>query len=191
MLPWEAIRDGGLGRTVAARYFDGAEDFEATVRDNAANLKLNRQRGQAQVIELWCEAGGMVPILQRIAAPYSCRVNTGGGYDSVTAKHNLAARVRERARDGLRTVILHVGDFDPSGEDMCEVLRGDAGEMATTQVIQGLAATYGTATTGSGASRATFGTCSRRSTADEDLTGRENARCGVWRPGSSRWSGLR
>jgi hypothetical protein len=35
-----------------------------------------------------------------------------------------------------------VGDFDPSGEDMCEVLREDAGEMAITQVIR--AATHAT-----------------------------------------------
>jgi hypothetical protein len=179
MLPWEAIRDGGLGRTVAARYFDGAEDFEATVRDNAANLKLNRQRGQAQVIELWCEAGGMVPILQRIAAPYSCRVNTGGGYDSVTAKHNLAARVRERARGGLRTVILHVGDFDPSGEDMCEVLRGDAGEMATTQIIQGLAATYREGDDGFRGVTGDIWDVFAKVDRDEDLTGPENDR--VWR----------
>lgn len=136
-VPWDAVRDGGLGRTVAPNFFDGADHFERSIRKAAENLHLDRQRDQESVIELWCEAGGMVPILEGIADPYSARVNTGGGYDSVTAKHRLAERVRDRAALGLRTVILHVGDFDGSGEDMCEVLRDDTRYMVVTQVFQG------------------------------------------------------
>jgi hypothetical protein len=135
LLPWEAIRDGGLGRTVEANYFANGDHFERSVRKWAEELHLDRQRDQAQVIELWCEAGGMVPILEGIADPYSCQVSTGGGYDSVTAKHNLAERAGERAAKGLKTVVLHVGDFDASGEDMCEVLREDAGLMVVPQVL--------------------------------------------------------
>lgn len=135
MLPWEAIRDGGLGRTVEAQYFADGDHFERSVRKWAEEMQLNRQRDQEAVIELWCEAGGMVPILEGIAEPYSCQVSTGGGYDSVTAKHNLAERVRDRAKKGLKTVILHVGDFDGSGEDMCEVLREDVLWMVAVQVL--------------------------------------------------------
>lgn len=135
-VPWEAIRDGGLGRTVGANYYLDQESFEKTVRSSAKNLKLDRQEGQDRRIELWCEAGGMVPILQGIAGPYTARVNTGGGYDSVTAKHNLARRVAQNAELGTKTLILHVGDFDGSGEDMCNVLREDAGAMAFHNVVQ-------------------------------------------------------
>lgn len=134
MLPWEAVRDGGAGRTIRAQSFVDGDHFVDSVRDWAAKMKLDRQRGQEGVIELWCEAGGMVPILQGIAAPYGCRVNTGGGYDSVTAKHNLAERVRGRVESGLKTLVLHVGDFDGSGEDMCEVLREDTLHMVITQL---------------------------------------------------------
>lgn len=84
----------------------------------------------------------MFEILKQIAAPYSCRANTGGGYDSVTAKHELAIRVADRAKIGLPTLVLHVGDFDGSGENMCDVLRDDAGQMAVTQVARALVATY-------------------------------------------------
>jgi hypothetical protein len=136
LVPWEAIRDGGLGRTVKASYFEDATHFERSIREAAAALRLDRQDGQDVALELWCEAGGMVPILQGIARPYSCRVNTGGGYDSVTAKHRLAERVRSFAQDGRRTVILHVGDFDGSGEDMANVLREDALYMVAAQVLE-------------------------------------------------------
>jgi hypothetical protein len=140
-LPWSAIRDGGQGRALGAHYYESQEEFEESLKDAADSFRLDRQSGQVQVVELWCEAGGMVPILSDIGDPYSCRINTGGGYDSVTAKHNLATRVRGRAERGLKTLILHVGDFDGSGEDMCNVLREDAGEMVATQVMQSIVST--------------------------------------------------
>lgn len=135
-IEWDGVRDGGLGRGVDPTYFADGDDFYRSVRKAAKHMKLDRQDGQPQVIELWCEAGGMVPILEGIAGPYSARVNTGGGYDSVTAKHRLAERVRDRAAEGLRTVILHVGDFDGSGEDMANVLRDDALHMVASQVLR-------------------------------------------------------
>lgn len=135
LIEWEPIRDGGQGDYKDPVFYSDADGFSDAVHDAAERFKLDRQRGQAQVVELWCEAGGMLPILRRIADPYSCRANTGSGYDSVTGKHQLACRVLERALDGLRTVVLHVGDFDPSGEDMCNVLREDAAEMVAHQVL--------------------------------------------------------
>lgn len=136
MIKWNAIRDGGAGYSVAPNFYEDADDFEKSIRSAAEYMHLDRQRGQEQVVELWCEAGGMVPILQRVGDVYGARANTGGGYDSVTAKHRLAQRVRDRSLDGTRTLILHVGDFDGSGEDMCEVLREDAGMMVLSLVIQ-------------------------------------------------------
>jgi len=38
----------------------------------------------------WCEASGMVPQLQRIADPFGIGVYSSGGFDSVTAKHQIA-----------------------------------------------------------------------------------------------------
>lgn len=141
-IDWRAIRDGGLGTSETPTTFGDADEFMENARSWASEMNVDRQRGQNKVIELWCEAGGMMPILKGIGEPYSARANTGGGYDSVTAKHELALRVAERAKAGLPTLILHVGDFDGSGEDMCEVLRDDAGRMALTQVMRAAVRTY-------------------------------------------------
>jgi hypothetical protein len=140
LIDWSSIRDGGLGVGQDSQLFDDPDDFIDNATHWASTAQLDRQAGQSRHIELWCEAGGMMPILRSVAHPYGCRANTGGGYDSVTAKHHLALRVARNAAVGLQTLILHVGDFDPSGEDMCAVLRDDAGEMAATQVVRALAA---------------------------------------------------
>lgn len=139
-LPWDAIRDGGKGEYKESHYYASADDFNDTVVRAARTMRLDRQRNQDAVIELWCEAGGMVPIMENIARPYSCDVSAGGGYDSVTAKHRLAERVRDRAARGLKTLILHVGDFDASGENMAEVLRDDTMYMVASQVLGAVAA---------------------------------------------------
>ena len=63
---------------------------------------MNRQAGQPVQLYLWCEAGGMVPQLARVADPYDVPVLSGGGFDSITMKHELAvefARYEQFAHD--------------------------------------------------------------------------------------------
>jgi hypothetical protein len=57
------------------------------------------------------EAQGMVPQIERIAAPYGIAVHSSGGFDSTTAKYQLAERLGEY--DAVE--VLHLGDHDPSG----------------------------------------------------------------------------
>jgi hypothetical protein len=128
LIPFSWIRDE-RGQSIEPIFYTGEEDFVAAMRRAAENLSLDRQAGQAQVLELWCEAAGMVPLMREIATPYSIRVSSGGGYDSVTAKHDLAQRIVQRYAAGQPTTILHVGDFDPSGEGMFGTLADDVTEM--------------------------------------------------------------
>ncbi len=50
------------------------------------------------------------------------KVQSCGGYDSVTEKHKLAKWIAESDRP---VTVLHVGDLDPSGEDMFSNLSRD------------------------------------------------------------------
>jgi len=136
-IPFNAIRDDTM-RIVEVTSFDGTKDFMQSVVQWSKGFMLDRQIGQEQVIEAWCEAGGMVPILADLAFPFGIRVNSNGGYDSVTSKHKLADRVVKRAREQRRpTIVLHVGDFDPSGENMCNVLHEDVLTMVCQRLCSG------------------------------------------------------
>lgn len=139
MIPFSWIRDE-KGSTGEPLMFDDHDEFVEWSKENAAEMMLQRQEGQPQVIEVWCEANGMYPLMREISAPYGVRVSSGGGYDSVTAKHNLAQRIIRRSleRNGERpTVVLHIGDFDPSGEGMYETLRDDVTAMCRQTGVAG------------------------------------------------------
>lgn len=110
-IPFSAFRDDGWVQS-APGYYDDAALFWSAVRAAAGNFKLDRQQGQAAYLELWCEAAGMVPQLERVAHPFGVPVFSGGGYDSITAKYTTAGRIALRE---VPTVILTVGDFDAEG----------------------------------------------------------------------------
>lgn len=134
LIHFDAIRDDGQTELVA-QCFDGKPGFWRTVDRAARRYQLDRQAGQLQVLEVWCEAGGMAPQLAAVANPFGIPVYSSGGFDSLTVKHDAAIRFGRRA---LPTVVLHVGDYDASG---CSVIDSAAEDI--TQMILD----YGHATT--------------------------------------------
>jgi hypothetical protein len=60
------------------------------------------------------EAAGGVGLVAATAHEYGVPVYSGGGFDSVTAKHDMVERAADRPIT-TTTVILHIGDHDPSG----------------------------------------------------------------------------
>ncbi len=122
LVPFESIRDDGVV-TRSTRFYGGVEDFEDDTARRAKSYRRDRQTGQDQYIELWCEASGMLQQLARVADPYSVPVYSCSGFASLTATYNIAARALDR---DVPTVLLHVGDFDPSGESIFSAMAEDA-----------------------------------------------------------------
>jgi hypothetical protein len=87
-------------------------------RDKLANQKKD--------IRVYCESAGMMPQLRRVARRYSVPVYSCSGFDSLTAKYDLAGDVRDAfTYRGRPTVILHLGDHDPSGETIFDAISED------------------------------------------------------------------
>lgn len=132
LIPFGWVRDE-RGRSEEVQSFDSEEDVIEMIDGWVDNLQRDRQDGQPYILELWCEAAGMVPLMKEIAKPYGIRVSSGGGYDSVTAKHKLAVRAAQgivsSTGEKRWMKVLHIGDFDPSGEGMFNTLTDDVGEM--------------------------------------------------------------
>ncbi len=115
------IRDDGT-TNLWTPWHDGIEDFWDEVAENARAFRLNRQAGQRVRIELWCEAAGMVPQLHHVAGAYSVTVYSNGGFASLPAVRQI---VRRCCGHPGPTVLLHVGDLDPSGESVFEAMTED------------------------------------------------------------------
>jgi hypothetical protein len=131
LIDFSALRDDGVTVRPAPGFFDLA-DFEQRIRAVAASYSRQRLQGQERRVMVLCEAAGMVPQIARVAHGFGVEVRSSGGYDSVTAKHDLACEI---VSAGMPVTILHLGDLDPSGEDIFTNIKQDVGtfvrQMAT------------------------------------------------------------
>lgn len=137
MIAFGDIRNDGVTGRIDAHYA-GLDQFHDETAERARNYRRDRQHGQAQYVELFCEAAGMVVHqLERVALPYSIPVYSGSGFDSLTAKYSIAQRALAR---NVPTVLLHVGDFDPSGQSIFEAMAEDvAGFVHVDRVLATIA----------------------------------------------------
>ena len=129
MISMEDIRDDGT--TVKPGFnYDDEDDLVSSLKWYARHARLDLQVGQEERIELWCEAAGMVPQLEKVARPYGVTVVSSGGFDSVTGKYEQALRYAEMSNFAVR--ILHLGDYDPSGVHIFSSLAEDVEAFAMT-----------------------------------------------------------
>jgi hypothetical protein len=140
IIPFNSVRDDGI--TLAEPLaWDGPEELVRTFLVHADQFRLDRQIGQLRRLIFAVEAAGMVPQIERIAAPYGIAVQSAGGFDSLTCKHDLALKLGEWPA----VEILHIGDYDPSGahifsslaEDVQALARdlGKAGELMFSRLV--------------------------------------------------------
>lgn len=127
-IPFSAIRDDGVVHRERGFATNPASSLN-TAALYLENYSINRQIGQPQYIELWVEAAGMVPQAYSVASRYGIPVYSSGGFNSVTMKHGAASRFIRRFCDeslpAVPTLVLHVGDHDPSGVSIYENLSRD------------------------------------------------------------------
>ena len=95
LIPFWKIRDDGVIIT-HREWYDGIDAFWDDTGRRIKSYRRDRQNGQAQRLELWCEASGMMPQLARVADRFSVPVYSASGFTSVTGTHDIAVRAIER-----------------------------------------------------------------------------------------------
>jgi len=135
LIPFEYIRDDGVV-TYSSPWHESPDDFRDDTARRIREYRRDRQAGQRVRVELWCEAAGMAPQLAQVADEYSVPVFSSGGFSSLSAIRLVAERALEH---GVPTIMLHVGDYDPSGasifesgaEDACAFVDADRTVLTT------------------------------------------------------------
>ncbi len=114
LIDWDAIID----RTRASArnsHFDNPSDI---LYSAVVGYQVDSREDQDFYVEVWIEKeallGVIEPVCRRLDVTYlACR-----GYLSQSAMYNAAQRMRHAESEGQETVVLYLGDHDPSGIDM-------------------------------------------------------------------------
>lgn len=119
IVDWDAIED--RGRRPQLPYW--VEDIADALNDTIKHFRLDRQRGQDEVIEVWTEKDAISNILSRVTNKYHVRLVVNKGYSSNSAMYSAYKRFVSELMAGKDVSILYFGDHDPSGLDMIRDIR--------------------------------------------------------------------
>ena len=127
-----------LGKVISNARMAGLIDWEAIV-DRTRNLQANSHwsgvgeildsaadsyrrdlwEGQQTVVEVWIEKEALIGVIERPCVELDMPFFACRGYVSQSEQWRAGARALERWHSSAQeTVILHLGDHDPSGVDM-------------------------------------------------------------------------
>jgi len=114
LVDWYAIED----RTRYIRQRTSWKDPQHILRAVAEQFCLNPWRSQTRQPEVWIEKDALVSVIEGVCDRYhvphfSCR-----GYTSDSEIWRAAMRMHRYHDEGREPIILHLGDHDPSGQDM-------------------------------------------------------------------------
>jgi hypothetical protein len=100
-------------------HYADEDDFYKRVHNMGKGYKRDKLVRQGLDIRVYCEAAGMIPQLNRVCEPYSVPIYSCSGFDSLSGKYELKESCWQAyTYRGRKTVILHLGDHDPSGESI-------------------------------------------------------------------------
>jgi hypothetical protein len=125
LIPFEYIRDDGAS-VMASKHYENKEQFYRQIREMGENFTRDKLARQGLDVRIYCEAAGMMPQISNVSDDYSIPVYSCSGFDSLTAKYDLFTAIsRAHSWEGRRTVVLHLGDYDPSGESIFDAIAED------------------------------------------------------------------
>lgn len=138
LVDWEAMED----RTRNLRDLSSWTGPEHLIEAAATWFHRDHWVGQPTRVEVWIEKDALVgviePVCQRLDIPFfSCR-----GYVSSSEMWSAGNRLHGyRQNHGQRPIILHLGDHDPSGVNMTEVIQETLDVFDTDVLVQRIALT--------------------------------------------------
>lgn len=138
IIDWELMED-------KTREIDGNAHWSSPadiIEDSALAFRLDKWWNQPNRVEVWVEKDAQEAVVAKAARRLDLQFFSCRGYCSATSFWQAGQRLAEYVEAGQRPVILHLGDFDPSGLDMTRdieervrLFMGDAGGDLTVERI--------------------------------------------------------
>lgn len=125
LIDWNMIEDR-IRRPYLRYYVDSIQE---AIEDTIRHYRRNRQEGQSHNVEIWTEKDAVSNILKRVSIEFHIRLMVNRGYSSCSAMYDASKRFQRK------TVVLYVGDHDPSGLDMLRDIRERLDEFGIEDFI--------------------------------------------------------
>lgn len=115
-IPWEWIVENVVN-DLEWNIYRSRADYRRTSPD----YTINPWRDQPHVVEVWSEKSTRLGIIRPVLFEYRVEFHGNRGVAPLTFVKDAADRIEGRMADhGQKTIILYVGDWDPSGRSMIE-----------------------------------------------------------------------
>lgn len=128
-ISFASIRDDGVSRRGGESefgYYESPQDYYDAHEELSNFYERSWHAEQPTAVTVLCEAEGMIPMIARTTGAYRIGVASSSGFDSLTAKYELYRDADYRySEHDQRTVLLHLGDHDPSGVSLYESMAED------------------------------------------------------------------
>jgi len=114
LISWTAIEDRGRALYRPSSW-DGPGEM---LRGAARQYQRDLWREQEWYPEVWIEKDSLLGVIADICTQLRVPYFSCHGYSSASAQWEAAGRMRAALSRGQRPIVLHLGDHDPSGQDM-------------------------------------------------------------------------
>lgn len=135
LIDWDAIED----RTRNLRSSPHWETPQEIVRVCARQFAVDLWESQPFYIEVWIEKDALVGVIEGICTEYDVPYFACRGYTSQSEMWSAAQRLIDAEGRGKDTLILHLGDHDPSGIDMTRDIQDRLALFGSTVNINRIA----------------------------------------------------
>ncbi len=127
LIDWKAIEDRGRVPEKSSEW----DDIKSLINSAVYSYRLPRWQDQKYYVELYCEKQAMESVLKPVAQKYHIYFGVNKGYSSASTMYDLAQRVKDKINEEHPSIILYLGDHDPSGLDMVRDVRERITEFLT------------------------------------------------------------
>jgi len=114
LIDWGSIVDRTRGCLMNDHWDSPAE----IVEDAAGAYKIDLWKGQRRRVEVWIEKEALIGVISGLCRKWDVPYMACRGYLSQSEMWRSSQRIIRYLRKGQPTIILHLGDHDPSGIDM-------------------------------------------------------------------------
>lgn len=119
LIDWGHLQD--RHREFNGHYFNDA-DPAGLIRTLPYHLSLDKWQGQDYHVEVWVEKDALEQVVSRAARQMSVGHMACKGYLSASMMHDAGMRFVDVINNGRKPVVIYLGDHDPSGLNMPEVI---------------------------------------------------------------------